>query len=75
MSDVYLYPSAEEPKDVTLRYLGQPITPPIISKRSFTIPIRYIKLHVLINRNGERVGYRTPYTPYRVERPIQPETG
>lgn len=73
MSDVYLFPSAPEPKDVLLRPIP-PFVPPTISKHSFINLIRYIKVHVLINRNGERVGYRTTYTPYRVERPIQPET-
>ena len=47
-----------------------PIPPP---KYSFTIPLRYIKMTTLIKRNGEIIGYRTPYTPYRTERPIQPE--
>ena len=48
-----------------------PIPPP---KYSFTIPLRYIKMTLLIKRNGEIIGYRTSYTPYRTERPIQPET-
>ena len=47
--------------------------PPIPLKYSHTVPIRYIKPVVIVKRNGEIIAYRTPYTPYRTERPIQPE--
>ena len=47
--------------------------PPKLLKYSHAVPIRYIDSYVLIYRNGELVGYRTPYTPFRTERPIQPQ--
>ena len=58
----------------TTRYLeftiAVPIPPP---KYSFTIPIQYVTMTTLIKRNGKIVAYRTPYTPYGDERPIQPQ--
>ena len=49
------------------------VVPPKELKYSHTVPIRYIKPVVIVKRNGEIIAYRTPYTPYRTERPIQPE--
>lgn len=67
-SDVYLFPSAPEPKDILLK----PI-PPVPSEFNTPFRIRYIKMFVLVMRNKEVVHYATPYTPFRVQRPIQPQ--
>ena len=68
MSDVYLFPSAPNPKDVILR----PI-PPIIAPKEYNIysRIRYIDMFGKIIRNGEVVDGFTSYTPFKPERGIQ----
>ena len=39
---------------------------------SYSFPIHYIKFFVHVKRNGKIVHYCTPYTPFGVERAIQP---
>jgi hypothetical protein len=68
-NDVYLFQSATQPKDVTLRQI--PPIPPIPTELNLTTFIRHIKMYAIISRNGEVVGYVTSHTPFGVERPIQ----
>ena len=69
MSDVYLFPSPAQPKDVTLR-TASPI-PPIPTELNLTTFIRHIKMYVIVSRNSEVVAYATTHTPFGVERAIQ----
>ena len=54
------------------RFHEIPLAVPKEVKLNLTVPIRYIKPIVIVKRHEEIVAYRTPYTPYRTERPIQP---
>ena len=58
-----------------IRYCEIPLVVPKEVKESTTIPIRYVKGSAIIMRNGKIIAHVTPYTPYRTERPIQPQVG
>jgi len=69
MSDVYLFPSAPNPKDVILR----PIPPivPVPKEYNLQARITYIDMFGIIRRNGQVVDGFTSYTPFKPERGIQ----
>lgn len=68
--DVYQFPSAVQLNDVILR----PIPPrvPETYPYSISLPIRYIKMYTLVKRNGKVVARRKSFTPFVIERAIQP---
>ena len=69
-----VYQNVITPPD-NARYYEIPLVVPKEVKESTTVPLRFIKPVVIVKRNGEIIAYRTPYTPFRTERPIQPQVG
>jgi hypothetical protein len=66
--DVYLFPSAINPKDVILR---PSLLAPQIYKHNIFTQKRYIKAFTQIKRNGVVIDYCTPYIKFEDEKAIQ----